>query len=76
MSDRSHAWTMIIQLSDAELDALRGLADGESLRDLARRRSIGEAKAEGLLNSVKGKLDAASNAEAVRIFLTAAGSED
>ena len=76
MNDRPHARTMLKQLSEAELDPLRGLADGESLRDLARRRSIGEAKAEGLLNSVKGKLDAASNAEAVRIYLTAVGIED
>ena len=76
MNDRSHAWTMANQLSDAELDALRALANGESLRDLARRRSISEPKAEGLLNSVKGKLKAARNAEAVLIFLTAAGSED
>jgi DNA-binding CsgD family transcriptional regulator len=76
MSDCSHARSMIKQLSEAELDALGGLADGESLRDLARRSSMSEVGAKNLLNSVKGKLGAVRNAEAVRIYLTAAGIED
>lgn len=68
---RSHAQAMVEQLFEAELDALRGLADGESVTALARRRSLSEVEAADIRESMMWKLGALSNADAVRIWLTA-----
>jgi hypothetical protein len=62
---------MIEQLSSAKLDALRGLADGESVTALARRRSLTGLEAEDIRESMMWKLDARTYADAVRIRLTA-----
>lgn len=62
---------MVEQLFEAELDALRGLADGESVTALARRRSLSEVEAADIRESMMWKLGALSNADAVRIWLTA-----
>jgi hypothetical protein len=62
---------MVYQLFDAEVDALRGLADGESVCALARRRSLSEVEAADIRESMMWKLGARKNADAVRIWLTA-----
>jgi hypothetical protein len=62
---------MIEQLSPAKLDALRGLADGESVAALARRRSLTGLEAEDIRESMMWKLGARTYADAVRIWLTA-----
>lgn len=71
MDARSHAQAMVEQLFEAELDALRGLGEGESVAALARRRSLSEVEAADIRESMMWKLGALSNADAVRIWLTA-----
>ena len=68
---RSHARAMIDQLFEAELDALRGLADGESAIALAGRRSLSEVEAADIREAMMWKLGARTYADAVRIWLTA-----
>ena len=68
---RSHARAMINQLLESELDALRGLADGESAVALARRRSLSEVEAADIREAMMWKLGARTYADAVRIWLTA-----
>ena len=63
---------MIDQLFEAERDALRGLANGESVRDLAYRRSLSQIEASDIRETMMWKLGARTCADAVRIWLTAA----
>jgi hypothetical protein len=71
MNERKHASAMIEGLSIAERDALQGLMDGESVRDLASRWSITEDEADDLRDALRWKLGVRKDAEAVRIDLTA-----
>lgn len=67
----SQARALIEQLFDAERDALRGLANGESVNALAVRRSLSEVEAANIRESMMWKLGARAYRDAVRIWLTA-----
>ena len=71
LDERSHARALVDQLFEAERDALRGLANGESVGALARRRSLSEIVATDIRESLMWKLGARTHADAVRIWLTA-----
>ena len=58
------------RLTEAQKDALAGLVNGESSRDLAQRRSISAEAAETLRVAVRWKLGVRTDAEAVRIGLS------
>jgi DNA-binding CsgD family transcriptional regulator len=71
MSPTLNARALVADLSPAELDALRNVAVGGSLRDLARILSTDVTGAAQVINSMKLKLGAARNADAVRVAIRA-----
>ena len=71
MDEQWNARSLIQVLSADEVTALRSLIGGESLDALAHRTSISLIKAADLQDSMKWKLGAVCNADAVRIGLMA-----
>jgi DNA-binding CsgD family transcriptional regulator len=71
LDKRSLALTLVRSLTPAEREALLGLAAGESLVGLARRLSLGLADAAAIKRSMKLKLAAVRDADAVRMALYA-----
>ena len=71
MDQRLSALALVKRLTPAEMEALRNLAAGGSLRDLARRLSTDIANATETMDSMKLKLGAVKDVEAVRVALYA-----
>ena len=71
MDERLNARALVKRLSQAEREALRNLAVGGSLRDLARSLSTDIANAAEMMDSMKLKLVAVKDAETVRVALYA-----
>ena len=71
MDELWNARSIIQLLSADELTALKSLIGGESLEVLALRTSISLIEAADLQDSMKWKLGAVSNADAVRVGLMA-----
>ena len=69
MREREQGTQKVARLTEAQKDALAGLVNGESSRDLAQRRSISAEAAETLRVAVRWKLGVRTDAEAVRIGL-------
>lgn len=65
------AQALLLKLDQAELLALRSLVNGESPRELALRLSIDLAGAVEIVSSMKRKMGAEQNADAVRVALYA-----
>ena len=70
MDQQTHDRALFESLSAIELDALQGLVRGESIRGLAVRRLITAEEAEEVRASMRSKLGAARDVDAVRIALT------
>jgi len=71
MDEKTSARSLIQLLSADELAALESLIGGESLQVLAHRLSLDLIEAVDLQDSMKWKLGAVRNADAVRLALTA-----
>ena len=71
MDEQSDARSLIELLSAHEITALKSLIGGESLEVLAQRTCISLIEASDLQDSMKWKLGAVSNADAVRVGLMA-----
>lgn len=71
MDKTSYARTLVHSLSAAELEALRNMAAGGSVRDLVKSLSGDIAVAAEIVNSMKLKLGAARDADAVRVAIYA-----
>ncbi len=66
-----NARTVVNGLTAAELEALRNIVAGRSVRDLAKCLSADIAGAAEIVNSMKLKLGAARDADAVRVAIYA-----
>ena len=71
MDEQMHARALVESLSTIERAALRGLARGESIRDLATSWQITPEEAGDVRDSIKWKLGVTRDVDAVRIALTA-----
>lgn len=67
----SNARTLAHGLTAAEWEALQNIAGGGSVRDLAKRLSAEISDAAEIVNSMKLKLGAERDADAVRVALYA-----
>jgi DNA-binding CsgD family transcriptional regulator len=75
MDKKSQARALVERLTPSELAALCSVAAGESVPHLARRLSIGIAVAAEIKGSMKRKLGAVRDADAVRVALYAGMDE-
>ena len=71
MDERSEAQALLLKLTQTELLSLEGLAVGESLRDLALRLETDIFSALSIRKSMKMKLGAELDADAVRVAIYA-----
>ena len=71
MDKKIEAQALLLKLNHLELTAIASLAAGESLRDLALRLSTDLAGAVAIRNSMKSKIGAKRDADAVRVALYA-----
>jgi DNA-binding CsgD family transcriptional regulator len=65
------AKALVRRLTPAELEALRNIASGGSVRDLAASLSTDRANAAYIMKAMKLKLGAVRDADAVRLALYA-----
>nr|WP_166177004.1 hypothetical protein [Altererythrobacter segetis] len=71
MDDTLKAQALVLTLTHAELVALESIAAGESLRDLALRLETDILSAQNIRKSMKRKLGAELDADAVRVAIYA-----
>ena len=71
VNERFHAEALVRRLTSSELEALRNVAGGGSVRDLASGLSIDTVEAAEITNSMKLKLGAVRDADAVRVAIYA-----
>lgn len=71
MDERLNARALVERLTPAEMEALRNLAAGGSVRDLAKSLSADIATAAEIMDSMKLKLGTVKDADAVRVALYA-----
>jgi DNA-binding CsgD family transcriptional regulator len=71
VDDTLKAQALVLTLTHAELVALESIAAGESLRDLALRLETDILSAQNIRKSMKRKLGAELDADAVRVAIYA-----